>query len=326
MTFTNAVKKDRIFFHELNTFSDTMAEDVHAGLSRKRKSLPPKLFYDQRGSKLFDAITRSPEYYLTRTEIRLLREHAREMGEWLGEDSILLELGSGSSAKIRLLLEAVQPRIYAPIDISRRHLIDAAQRIAADYPWLTVHAVCVDFSGPWEAPVFGPGRRNVFFPGSSIGNFDRVAARGLLARVANLVGRGGGLLIGVDLKKETELLEAAYNDAAGVTAEFNLNILAHINHRMGADFNVAQFAHKAIYNESEGRIEMYLTSKSNQSVRIEDRTYSLAAGEEICTEHSYKYSVAEFQRLAMEADFAPRCVWTDAKNWFSIHYLTVDEA
>jgi dimethylhistidine N-methyltransferase len=315
-------KNDAIHYHELHRPAESMAAEVQAGLSRTQKCLPPKLFYDRKGSELFDVITRLPEYYPTRTELGLLRRHAAEMAQQLGKDSILLELGSGSSRKIRLLLEAVRPRIYVPMDISRGHLIDSAQYLARDYPWLTVHAACVDYTKPWDIPDFGPGRYNAFFPGSSIGNFEPASAVQLLRRVRQLVGHGGGLLIGVDLKKDVAVLESAYNDARGVTADFNLNMLAHINRRLDADFDPGNFAHKAIYNEHLGRIEMHLQCTKDHYVRVDGNAYRFRSGETIHTENSYKYSTGEFHALAARADFAPVRVWIDEAGLFSIHYLT----
>jgi dimethylhistidine N-methyltransferase len=322
MTNAATVKCDNILLHEVRTPAETLVADVHAGLMRKQKTLPAKYFYDKTGSELFDAITRLSEYYLTRTEITLLRQHVQEMAELLGTDSCLLELGSGSSIKIRLLLEAVRPRIYVPMDISREHLIDSAQQLASDYPWLTIHAACVDYSVSWEIPDFGPGRYNAFFPGSSIGNFEPGSAVKLLQQVRRLVGRNGGLLIGVDLKKDVSILENAYNDAQGVTADFNLNMLLHINRRLNADFEPEYFRHKALYNEEEGRIEMHLECLTDHRVRVSGRSYSFAAGETIHTENSYKYSIDGFHRLAAQGGFAPLEVWVDPDGLFSIHYLT----
>ncbi len=318
-----AIKKERIYYYEQHKVIDTFAEDVHNGLSQPQKSISPKYFYDQRGSQLFDAITELPEYYPTRTEITLLQEHAKEFAELLGEDSILLELGSGSSLKIRILLEALKPKIYVPMDISKDHLIESAQKLAADYPWLEVHANRVDYSQDWKVPDFGPGRYNAFFPGSSIGNFDPDDACSLLKQVARLVGKNGGLLIGVDLKKDRQTLEQAYNDSAGVTAEFNLNLLTHINNRIDAQIEPDNFSHKAIYNEHAGRIEMHLISNKEQEVQIGLKRYQFAAGETIHTESSYKYSIEEFHQLVDRAGFKPVKVWTDADKLFSIHYLQV---
>jgi dimethylhistidine N-methyltransferase len=247
------------------------------------------------------------------------------MADLLGLHGILLELGSGSSIKIRLLLEALRPRVYVPMDISRQHLIDSSRRLAQDYPWLTVHAACVDYSQPWDMPDFGPGRHNAFFPGSSIGNFDPDAARRLLSRVRQLVGIDGGLLIGVDLQKDAGILERAYNDAEGVTAEFNLNMLSHINRRLSADFDPGNFAHKAIYNARQGRIEMHLECTRGHCVHINGNVYRFHPGETIHTENSYKYSVAGFHELAASAGFEPLRVWTDPAELFSIHYLSAWE-
>ena len=322
MSKATAVKKDSIFFHELHTQEETMSVDVHTGLSANQKTLPPKYFYDKQGSELFDAITKLDEYYVTRTEIELLKKHMPEMVELLGTESCLLELGSGSSIKIRLLLEALRPKIYIPMDISREHLISSAQRLSKDYPWLDIHATCVDYSKPWQVPDFGPGRYNAFFPGSSIGNFDPVDALKLLQQVRKLVGKEGGLLIGLDLKKDADVLEAAYNDKQGVTADFNLNILKHINEGLNIDFDVNNFSHKAIYNEGKGRVEMHLECSKSHSIDIEGNIYSFKSGETIHTENSYKYSIDEFHALAAQAEFAPVKVWTDDEALFSIHYLT----
>jgi dimethylhistidine N-methyltransferase len=315
------MKPQRIFYQEQHQIRDTLLEDVHSGLSSQPKQLSPKYFYDQRGSQLFDAITQLPEYYPTRTEIGLLRAHADEFAELLGQDSILLELGSGSSTKIRILLEALRPQIYVPMDISKEHLIESAQRLADDYPWLEVHAIRVDYSQPWQAPDFGPGRYNAFFPGSSIGNFDPEQAVTLLRQVATLVGDCGGLLIGVDLKKDRRLLERAYNDCQGITAAFNLNILEHIRQRLTTDLNPAKFRHKAFYNETRGRIEMHLESLSAHEFTVENRTYSIKKGETIHTESSYKYTIDEFHQLAAQAGFVPVRTWTDPEQYFSLHYL-----
>ncbi len=241
-------------------------------------------------------------------------------------NSFLLELGSGSSIKIRLLLEAIRPKVYVPMDISREHLIDSSQRLSKDYPWLTVHAACVDYSKPCTIPNFGSGRYNAFFPGSSIGNFDPDDALKLLMQVRQLVGQGGGLLIGVDLKKDTNVLEAAYNDSQGVTADFNLNVLAHVNDVLDADFDLGSFTHKAFYNANKSRIEMHLVCTNDHRVNIKENVYHFQIGETIHTENSYKYSIDEFHQLAAKADFVPVKVWTDREELFSIHYLTVKQS
>lgn len=326
MAAVTAIKLEDIYFHDLHEAEQddeitVMSDEVHSGLVSEQKTLPPKYFYDKKGSELFDAITELPEYYVTRTEIELLESHVDEMAELLGADSYLLELGSGSSKKIRLLLEALRPKIYVPMDISREHLIESSKKLNKDYPWLTIHAACIDYSRPWDIPDFGEGRYNAFFPGSSIGNFDPVDALKLLKQVKQLVGHGGGLLIGVDLKKDNALLEAAYNDEQGVTADFNLNLLAHINERLDADFDMENFRHKARYNSEQGRVEMHLECVKDHQVSIDEARYQFATGETIHTENSYKYSIEEFHQLAEQVDFSPVKVWVDDKQLFSIHYL-----
>jgi len=322
MPQSTAIRKDAIYFHDLHDHVDTMAVEVHTGLSQSPKSLSPKFFYDKRGSELFDAITELPEYYPTRTEVELLQQHGKEMAELLGRHGFLLELGSGSSAKIRLLLEALQPNVYVPIDISRQHLIDSAQLLVRDHPWLTVHAMCIDYSQPAALPDLGPGCYNAFFPGSSIGNFEPADALTLLRRIHQWVGHEGGLLIGVDLKKDHQVLNAAYNDAQGLTADFNLNVLQHINSRLDSNFDLTYFRHQASYEPDKGCIEMHLESTEAHQVHINGNTYNFAVGETIHTENSYKYSIDEFHALADRADFTPVKVWSDPQQLFSIHYLT----
>jgi dimethylhistidine N-methyltransferase len=309
-------------FHDLNPEPDDFHKDVIAGLSQGAKRLSPKFFYDERGSQLFDAITRLTEYYPTRTEIGLLRRYGHDMAAMLGHDCLLYELGAGSDTKIRVLLEALHPQAYAPIDISPQPLRLSAGAIAHDHPQLEVHAICTDYSKPLALPgVFDAERRAAFFPGSSIGNFDPAQARELLRRIAKLLGPDGRLLIGVDLKKSPSRLHAAYNDSEGVTAEFNLNLLKRINRELDADFDVAAFRHRAFYNETLGRIEMHLVSTVPQRVRIDGRRFEFQAGESIHTENSYKFSVDEFLTLAAQAGMASVRVWRDDEALFSIHCL-----
>lgn len=310
------------YFHDLQPPPDDFHSDVIAGLSGETKRLSPKFFYDERGSQLFDAITRLPEYYLTRTEIGLLRQYGHDMARMLDDDGLLLELGSGSGRKIRVLLEAMRPRIYAPIDISREPLRLSAGAVAHDHPELAVHAICADYSKPLELPgPFGTRQRAVFFPGSSIGNFDPTQARDLLRSIATLLGRDGSLLIGVDLKKAPALLHAAYNDKAGVTAKFNRNLLARINRELDADFDARAFRHEAFYNEKLGRVEMHLVATTLQRVRIDGRYFEFRAGESIHTENSYKFSIDEFRVLAAQAGLASVGVWQDEHALFSVHCL-----
>ena len=311
-----------IEFHDLHPTPADFAAEVLAGLRRRPRYIPPKFFYDARGSQLFDAITGTPEYYLTRTEVEVLRANATEIAARVGTGSLLVEPGGGSCAKVRILLEGLRPCAYVPMDISREHLRAAAEQVAAEFPWLEVHAACTDFTRAMELPAGAPeGPRVAFFPGSSIGNFDPAAAVGFLAAVAELVGPGGFLLIGVDLKKDRAVLDAAYDDAAGVTAAFNLNLLARINRELGADFDLGAWRHRAFYDEARGRVEMHLLSQREQTVHIAGEAFVFAAGETLHTENSYKYGVEEFQGLAARAGFRPEAVWTDARGLFSVHLL-----
>jgi dimethylhistidine N-methyltransferase len=312
--------------HDLHPTPADLAAEVLAGLRRRPRSIPPKFFYDTEGSRLFDAITQTPEYYPTRTELGILRAQAAEIAARVGTGSLLVEPGGGSCAKVRILLEGLRPCAYVPMDISREHLWVAAEQVAAEFPWLEVHAACTDFTRLMEVPATAPeGPRVAFFPGSSIGNFDPLGAVDFLAAVAELVGPGGFLLIGVDLKKDRARLNAAYNDAAGVTAAFNRNLLARINRELGADFDLAAWRHLAFYDEDLGRIEMHLVSERAQTVRLAGETFDFAAGETLHTENSYKYTVEELQQLAAEAGFQPEAVWTDSEGLFSVHLLRAVE-
>ncbi len=313
-----------VAFYDLHPPLANLKEEVLNGLSSQPKAISPKFFYDREGSLLFDQITELPEYYPARTEIGLLKEHGAEMALQLGKKSLLLELGSGSSQKIRLLLDALQPAAYMPMDISKEHLWHSAQTLATDYPDLDIHAVCVDYSSDFHLP-YSPDfmAKSAFFPGSSIGNFEPIEAQKLLQRVAQLLGHGGVLLIGVDLKKDLPSLNAAYNDAQGITAAFNLNLLTRINCELEAHFDLSCFEHHAFYNERLGRIEMHLVSNTSQTVKVEGKSFRFAKGESIHTECSYKYTVEEFHHLAAEADFQPKQVWVDSSQLFSVHCLRV---
>jgi dimethylhistidine N-methyltransferase len=320
------VTRRTIEFHDLHPTPADLAAEVLAGLRWRPRSIPPKFFYDAEGSRLFDAITRTPEYYPTRTELQILRTHAPEIAARVGTGSLLVEPGGGSCAKVRILLEGLRPCAYVPMDISRDHLRLAAEQVAAEFPWLEVHAACTDFTRAMELPGSVPeGPRVAFFPGSSIGNFDPAEAVDFLAAVAELVGPGGFLLIGVDLKKDRARLDVAYNDAAGVTAAFNRNLLVRINRELGADFDLAAWDHRSFYNEDLGRIEMHLVSGRAQTVRIAGEAFGFEAGETIHTENSYKYAVAELQQLARRAGFKTEAVWTDAESLFSVHLLRAAE-
>ena len=297
-------------------------DDVTAGLTAEPKHIPSKYFYDARGSQLFDEITRLPEYYLTRTEIGILRANLDEIVARIGAESLIVEYGSGSSLKTRILLDALPEAAgYVPIDISREHLMAAARRLAERYPNLRIQPICADYTTEFALPDLGGARPVVFFPGSTIGNFTRAEAVDFLRHVASVVGAGGGLLIGVDLQKEPAIIEAAYNDAAGVTADFNKNLLARINRELGATFDIDQFAHRAFYHAEAGRIEMHLESLADQCVRLGDLQIRFHAGETILTEYSHKYRLDAFEALAAEAGFAVEQVWTDADRLFSVQEL-----
>lgn len=300
--------------------------DVISGLSAREKMLPAKYFYDERGSKLFEQICETPEYYPTRTEVQILRGRAAEIAALIGPQAHLVELGSGPSTKVRILLDAApQLASYVPVDISSAYLMRTAYAVARDYPELHVAPVSADFTRKFALPpLTGKGRVFGFFPGSTIGNFSPAEAQGLLRSFGATLGSGSGLLIGADLKKDRDVLHAAYNDRAGLTAAFNLNILNRINRELGGDFDLAAFDHQAFYNEQDGRIEMHLASLKAQSARVGANTFTFAAGETICTEYSYKFTREDFKKLAASAGYACRAAWTDPKAYFGVFYLTLD--
>ncbi len=304
--------------------TDGFLADVLRGLSAHHKELPCKYFYDETGSRLFERICALPEYYPTRAELAILKRDSREMAARMGPDCLLVELGSGSGVKTRALLDhLVAPVAYVPVDISREQLLASARALVRDYPAIEVRPLCADFTLPFEIPAVGrPARgRMVYFPGSTIGNFSPEQARHLLTRMARLCAPNGGMLLGADLKKDPRMLHAAYNDRQGVTAAFNLNLLVRINRELGADFGVERFWHHALYNPREGRIEMYLVSRLDQRVRVGDREIFLAEGEPICTEYSYKYSVADLTALAAASGFAVEQSWMDESRYFCVLYL-----
>ncbi|MCZ6539513.1 MAG: L-histidine N(alpha)-methyltransferase, partial [Chloroflexi bacterium] len=283
---------------------ETMLDDVVAGLSQPQKTLPSKYFYDERGSKLFDDICELDEYYVTRTESALMAENVGEIASALGPEVLLIEYGSGSSSKTRLLLENLdRPVGYVPIDISGDYLSRVSLALQVDYPKIEIMPVAADFTGTFEVPSPGKSelRRIVYFPGSTIGNFQRPEAQGLLAGMADRAGVGGGVLIGVDLDKDREVLHAAYNDSAGVTAQFNLNVLTRINRELGASFDVRNFRHRAIFNEDDSCIEMHLVSTRDQTVNVCKYTFEFRANETILTEYSHKYTLGSFEKMAADA-------------------------
>jgi dimethylhistidine N-methyltransferase len=299
---------------ELTGFRD----DVVAGLSRPQKSVPPKYFYDAAGSRLFARICRLPEYYLTRAELALTRRHLGAIARFAGRGCQLIEYGSGESVKSRLLIRALRPAVYVPIDISQDALGAAARRLAREFPRVQIRPVLGDFSRPLQIPLLKtPGV--VYFPGSTIGNLTPEEAHAFLAMARAMAAR---MLVGVDLKKDPTLLHAAYNDSAGVTAAFNLNLLARINRELGADFDLRRWAHYAFYNPAEGRIEMHLVALEKQAVRLGRHRWHFATGETIHTENSCKYSLEGFGALAAKAGWRCARVWTDRRGLFALFGLS----
>ena len=315
-----------VVFYDYPPEPEDACAQVLSGLQRTQKCISPKFFYDERGSELFTEITRQPEYYLTRTEIALLDRIHKELRDLIGDDAVLIEYGSGSSEKIRLLLSSVRPKIYAPLDISRDYLAKAAETVAQEHPWLEVHATCIDYSQEFELPFDLEGRKVGFFPGSSIGNFSRGDAAEFLSRVRQQLGPNGALLIGVDMKKDKEILDNAYNDKAGVTAAFNLNLLTHLNRAFDGTFRLESFDHHAEYNEQAGCVQMFLVSKRDQVVSLAGERLKFSTGERIHTENSHKYSEEEFTSMALKAGFDSHRLWQDDNGWFSLFYLYSEEA
>jgi dimethylhistidine N-methyltransferase len=310
---------------DLSPEREEFLADVLDGLRRSPKTLPCKYFYDERGSALFDRICTLPEYYPTRTELAILRRHAGAMAEAIGPRCLLVEYGSGSSTKTRLLLDHLaEPAAYVPVDISREHLLRAAEALSARYPDVPVIPVCADFTRPFALPEV-PGAERVvgYFPGSTIGNFAPAEARKFLADIAEQCGAGGALLIGVDLEKPRSILEPAYDDARGVTAEFNRNLLRRVNRELGGDFDLAAFDHRAHWNAPQGRVEMHLVSRRDQVAHVAGRAIPFAKGESIHTENSHKYQVEGFATLAAAAGFGVERVFTDDAGLFSVQLLRV---
>ncbi|HEX4631032.1 MAG TPA: L-histidine N(alpha)-methyltransferase [Chthoniobacterales bacterium] len=308
--------------------ADFLAE-VIGGLSSSPRTLPCKFFYDERGADLFQKICELPEYYITRTETELLRRTTPEISESIGANAALIGFGTGAGIKTRMLLEQLQnPIAYIPVDISKQRLIDSAIELSHAMPALEILPVCADYLQELQLPkpLRKPDHVAVFFPGSTIGNLEPHVAQDFLSRVCRLCGKSGGLIIGIDLQKSREVLEAAYNDSAGVTAAFNLNLLARANRELGANFDLARWKHSAIYNEKEGRIEMRLVSQGEQTVLVGDRQFSFSDGEKIITEFSYKHTIDGFTRLAASAGFREASrVWTDPAKMFAIFHFAVAE-
>jgi dimethylhistidine N-methyltransferase len=295
---------------------------VIAGLSLPQKSLPPKYFYDSAGSRLFEKICRLPEYYPTRAELSLTRENISALARFAGKGCQLIEYGSGEGVKTRILLRALRPSSYVAVDISPAALIDAVRRLARAFPRLNITGLAGDFSRPLKIPFEKPDRRRVvYFPGSTIGNLTPDEAQAFLRMTRGQVGPRGAMLVGVDLKKDATVLHAAYNDARGVTAAFNLNLLARINRELGGDFDLRSWRHYSFYNAPLSRIEMHLVSLKKQRISIGNHRFDCARGETIHTENSYKYSVEEFRALAAQGGFSAERLWTDRKELFALHGL-----
>ena len=307
--------------------ASSFACEVIAGLTTRPKRLSPKYFYDETGAQLFEQITALPEYYLTRCELEILRERAREIARFFPAPSALVEFGSGSSKKMRILLAAA-PTIaaYVPVDISSQMLVQEAEALRRDYPRLAVLAVEADFTQPFSLPAAAAGMAHTgFFPGSTIGNFEPHEACSFLRHAGRMLGRGATLIIGIDLVKDSRILNAAYNDKAGITARFNLNLLARINRELDGNFDLANFSHHAFYNADRRRIEMHLASKKRQKVRVAGRVFEFRAGETIHTENSYKYTLDSFAALARGSGWQPISAWSDAGANFSIHALVFED-
>ncbi|MEM6792567.1 MAG: L-histidine N(alpha)-methyltransferase [Acidobacteriota bacterium] len=309
---------------QVATDRQAMLREIQAGLREAAKTLPSKYFYDERGSDLFEQICELEAYYPTRTEIGILEKYGSEMARAAGPGVQVVEYGSGASVKTRMLLAALdEPVSCVLIDISREHVLASARRLQGLFPSIHVEPYEGDYTQALDVPASPrpASRRVVFFPGSTIGNFDRAPARDFLSRMARVAGPGGGLLIGVDLIKDAAVLERAYDDPEGVTAAFNLNLLRHLNRELGSDFDLEAFRHRAVWNAADRRIEMYLESLRDQAVRVGEERFEIAAGERLCTEHSNKFDLEEFAELAKDAGWRVRRTWTDARRWFSVQYL-----
>lgn len=299
--------------------------EIVTGLSATQKHISPKYFYDERGSQLFDEITRLPEYYLTNTELGIMRDNIEEIVALVGQQASLIEFGSGSSLKTRVLLQHLSElAAYVPVDISDEHLHASANEIRSEFPHIDVLPVVADFTQQFQlpSPLVMPVRNVVYFPGSTIGNFEHETAMELLRVMHHEAGEDGALLIGVDLQKDPQIIEDAYNDSAGVTAQFNLNMLQHLNRNYGANFNVDEFVHSANYDLDEGRVVIRLVSQSDQTFAVGDKAFNIADGEAILTEYSHKYTLDGFASMAEAAGFKVIKVWVDAERLFSVQFLS----
>ena len=324
----NADDSADIMLQHFKPGRERFLSEVLTGLRKPQKELPSKYFYDGHGSHLFERICALDEYYLPSTEASIMQVHIEEMVELIGPRALIIEYGSGNCKKVRILLDHLHdPAAYIPIDISWEQLVHVTQELASDYPKLEVLPICADYTSPFRLP--NPKRRFthvvIYFPGSTIGNFDPVPAKQFLEHIASVCGSGGALLIGVDLKKDVTVLHRAYNDREGITAAFNLNLLQRINHELNCDFQLDSFEHCAFYNPHKGRIEMHLVSRGEQAVHLDNATIHFAKGESIWTESSYKFDLDEFAQIATAAGFKVEQVWTDERQWFSVQYLVTTE-
>ena len=301
---------------------------VRDGLRQRPRAIPPKFLYDERGSRLFDSICNTPEYYLTRTETGILDQFCAQMVELIGNSCALIELGCGSATKTPLLLQHMADgAMYVPIDICEPRLMQSTQRLRTMFPEIQMHPLCADYTRLSTLGFDGDeNRRVIFFPGSTIGNYAPDESVRLLRHAAQLLGSDGALLVGVDCKKSPNLLNAAYNDADGYTAAFNLNLLARMQRELGAQLDLDGFAHHAYYNAVLGRIEMNLVSQRKQIIRLEGETFHFEEGDTIHTENSYKYSAQDFQQLARAAGWYPKMLWTDREGLFYVHYSSLSAA
>jgi dimethylhistidine N-methyltransferase len=316
---------DRAIPYDFKPGRDRFLAEVLIGLRKPQKELPSKYFYDERGSRLFERICELEEYYITRIETSIMQARIKEIVELLGSQVLVIEHGCGNCEKVRFLMDHLQdPVAFIPIDISKEQLVQVAKELDSIYPQLQVLPVCADYMSSFELPI--PERESrrtvVYFPGSTISNFDPVPVEHFLEHVANLCGSNGALLIGVDLKKDPAVLHDAYNDGEGLTAAFNLNLLERINRELGCDFHLDTFQHYAFYNPRESRVELHLISRKDQAIHIDGETFSFVRGESIWTESSYKYNLDEFERVAAVAGFRVEHVWVDERQWFSVQYLT----
>jgi dimethylhistidine N-methyltransferase len=315
---------DRTISYDFKPGLGSFLAEVLIGLRKPQKELPSKYFYDERGSQLFERICELEEYYITRTEASIMQAHIKEMVELIGPRVLLIEHGCGNCEKVRFLMDHLkEPVAFIPIDISQEQLLQVATELDSVYPRLQVLPVCADYTSSFELPVpkQESKRTVVYFPGSTISNFDPIPAKHFLEHIASLCGSSGALLIGVDLKKDPAVLHSAYNDSEGLTAAFNLNLLERVNRELDCDFQVDGFEHYAFYNSRESRVEMHLVSQRSQLVHLDGKTISFAKGESIWTENSYKYNLDEFEQVAAASGFRVERVWVDERQWFSVQYL-----